>query len=422
MVELRAISDAWRKLMMDKTVRARTVYHQIKPENLAPERLEDPEVKKQLEEKGHYEVAHELPEEIIEALESLTEIGYVEKKVDRIYNVGWYYIAHPYVPHISVSGAVGIISDSKSHSESMTLNSSQYDVFDKTARKFKMQVDEGKHPHITRFAFNVDFSYETDVYELKTKYFDAIALSYNQSKKELKAHVTEPIVERRNDRESKNWEMIETIDAELFLSDPDAINAKVEELEWKKEVDGILVFQGRAYTLIPPDKKINMETEDEENPWAMPNFLDGGIMATSNYLSRIFEDATAEFLRDTYHYDIKTRHKPEYLGNKEVDVFAEKGVSPRQITICECKLRFNEAPISMSEVNKLSVKARAIEDNERTRGETKFYKWLVTNSKTFEAGVLEYAKNLGIKIITADIGERWRKRSDWKINKIIKQN
>jgi len=421
MVELSFLCEAWSMLMRNKVVQARTVYNQIKPEHIAKDRLEDPEVASEIEKTGFYEVSSDQQTEIIKALDYLVELGYVEKRIDTIYNTYWVFIAHPYIPHLSISGAIGIISDSGSSSHSFSLNSKQYKIFKDTAKKFKDQVDLGKHPHITHFSYGVDYSYKTYIYEIKTRYFDAIYPRYNKNKDKMRIDVVEPIIERRNEKKYKNWEIIDTIEGDILLNNPKEIDHLIEEIEWKKKYDGVLIFQDEVYTLIPKKQKKIIENENIESPWTMPNFLDGGIISYENFLSRIFEDATAEFLRDKHGYGTRARIKPNYLEGKEIDVFAVKNTEPRHITVCECKLRFNNAPITISEITCLNKKIKIIEEKEGERGQTIFHKWMVSNSTNFEQGVVEYAKNIGIELVITDIGKNWKKRSDWKINKIKKQ-
>lgn len=419
MVELRAIDDAWFMLLRKKVVQGKTVYNQIYPKNLSPERLEDPDVQRQIEEKGFYEISHERSPDIIDALEYLVELGYVEKREERIYNAGWQYVAHPYLPHISVSGVVGISSKSTMPYESFTLTSSQFEAFESTAKEFKLQVDAGKHPHITKFVYGVDFSYDTVVYELKEKYFDAIYVRYSKAEDRLIIDLVEPLVESREGRDSKNWERIETIPSDKFLKGSTEIDPFVEKLEWKKKVTGILIFRDKAYWLIPAEITPEL-VEDEDTPWKMPNYLAGDVLSYPNYMSRIFEDATADYLRQKYGYDAYTRIKPDYLENKEIDVFGVRSVLPRQIIVCECKLRFNVSPITMTEITSFYEKILKIKENEGKRGDTIFHFWFVSNSEIYEEGVHDYAKNVGIVMMKAKLSANWEKRANWKVKSVMK--
>jgi hypothetical protein len=153
----------------------------------------------------------------------------------------------------------------------------------------------------------------------------------------------------------------------------------------------------------------------------MPNYLKGDAYSFENLLSRIFEDAVSNYLIEKYQYQAKPRVRLKYLESGEVDVFAEKGITPRVITICECKLRFNETPISLEEVIDFNRKVSIIKQEEVKRGETRFYFWFVSNIDIFEDRVLEYCKTVGIEIMIAKLDVNWRKKSTWFIQSLIKK-
>lgn len=142
--------------------------------------------------------------------------------------------------------------------------------------------------------------------------------------------------------------------------------------------------------------------------------------SNANLHSRKFEDATAEFLRDTHGYDTRVRWKPEYLEGKEIDVFAVKGISPRNITICECKLRLYDRPITLDEVTYFAEKIKIIEAEEGKRGNTTFHNWIVTNVKNYDEDVIQYASDSRVEVRVVELGNNWRKRADWRINKTKK--
>ena len=160
--------------------------------------------------------------------------------------------------------------------------------------------------------------------------------------------------------------------------------------------------------------------EDEDTPWKMPNYLAGDVLSYPNYMSRIFEDATADYLRQKYGYDAYTRIKPDYLENKEIDVFGVRSVLPRQIAVCECKLRFNVSPITMTEITSFYEKILKIKENEGKRGDTIFHFWFVSNSEIYEEGVHDYAKNVGIVMMKAELSANWEKRANWKVKSVMK--
>lgn len=57
--------------------------------------------------------------------------------------------------------------------------------------------------------------------------------------------------------------------------------------------------------------------------YGLIDYLDPGFSSLESYLSRIFEDAIAYFLQEKYEYFTKIRHKPHYLGGKEIDAFGK---------------------------------------------------------------------------------------------------
>lgn len=415
----KAIARVWTILLRSKTVQSKTVFSRVAKDNLAPSSLADPKVKEQIDKLGYYDVMHELSKAELQALETLVSLGYVEKRRDRIYNAEWHYVAHPYVPHLSPSGVVGISGSMSAPFASFDLNSKQFKAFEQTATSFRSQVQAGKHPHITFFDFGVAFDYETDVYELNDRYFDALDVQYFESEHRLVVTLTEPYVRTHDNKASKELNYIKSIDAEDFLKHTAKVEEEVSGLEWKKKAIGIIIHKDEAYTIMPPGSTKENKKNEQKSIWQMPNFLEGGIYSHPNYMSRIFEDAVANFLRENYGYEATTRFKPKYLDGLEIDVFAEKKIKAREITICECKLRLNDSAITMSELDDFWKKIQTIKENEDRRGDTRFHFWLVTNAKALEDGVEDYAKKVGVDIMQAELSANWKKRSDWSVNKIL---
>jgi hypothetical protein len=416
---MKAIDDAWSILVRNKIVQSRKINNRIEKANLSPSSLEDAKVKESVDKYGYYDVAHDQPVDILRALALFVKLGYVTKKQDRVYNMGLHYVAHPYIPYVMPSGSLGITSAIALQNESFDLRSSQYEVFIETATRFRDQLNAGKHPHITEFDFGVNFAYETEIYELENKYFDALYVIHSSAENRLIVELVEPFVHNHNGKDSKNWKRLKEIDSKLFLKGSNAIAPLIDGLEWKKKITGIIIHKDKAYTIIPVGRAKEILEEPKDSYWSMPNYLEQDVFSYENYLSRTFEDSTADYLREKYGYGTKTRFKPIYLANREIDVFAEKGLG-RDKTICECKLRINNSPITMDELERFAEKIPIIRENESKRVAPNFHFWLVTNSHTMQEGVVEYAEKMGIEIMEAKLPANWKKRSDWSIVAISK--
>lgn len=139
--------------------------------------------------------------------------------------------------------------------------------------------------------------------------------------------------------------------------------------------------------------------------------------------SRLFEAETERYLKNNFDYSYTfSPYEPPYLG-KEVDVYACKGQAKKTITVCECKLRFGNSPLNVTEVNDFSNKVEIIRRYEidRTVKEgiaVKLHAWIVTNAKTADENARDLAKKRNIKLKHAELPKHWRKNAYWKIKKI----
>lgn len=418
-ITLNEIGKLWYHLMTTKSIYSRTIFNRIPKDRLSKESLENPKVAAEISRQCYYDVVREIPDLRRKALDVLVKLGYVEKHDDTIYFVNYTYVAHPYLPFVLPSGIVGITSPTQRVISNLRLESKQYANFEESAKTFRVQIKAGKHRHIPRFDYGIGFQYETTIYEIKDRYFDAIFVNYDEENKKLIVHLTEPFVQSFNKRDHKNWRQIKEIDQNLFLSGSAAIDKEIDSLEWKKKLIGIILYNDEAYFLSKKTEKD--ETEDSSNgSFRMPNFLDEGGYSYENYLSRIFEDAVADYLRQNHQYDAVARTKPPYLEGKELDVFAEKGLPLKNITVCECKFRpvNPDSPITISEVQEFGEKAKKVEEHHRKSGVAKFWFWLVTNTDKLEEGVDEYSKKIGIEIKKVHLPKNWKERSDWSVVKI----
>lgn len=412
------VTRIWSILTSDKKKAVRRVFNRIPKERLSEEDLKRPEVAEQIAKSGFYDIDHALPEKAVAALDFLTDLGYLEKRNDTFYHVSFVYEAHPYVPYISPFGWVSIRHNSVSQMATMTFDSKEYQLFEATAKELKIQILDQMHKHITLFDYGLDFSYDSIVYEMKDKYFDAIKLSHSLKENRFVVHLAEPYVTSDGKKDRKSLKALEEIPETAFLSGSSEIDKYIQKLEWKKKSIGVVIPENEAFFLVPKDIAEEKEQEGSFLAREVPDFFDKGLYSPENFLSRVFEDSVTGYLISKFGYDATARLKPSYLDGKEIDVFAEKGISPKQITVCECKLRFNDGPITLDEVKYFHSKALKIKENESRRGGITFSFWLVTNTGKFGKDVENFAKENGIELQVARLTSDWRKRADFKVEEI----
>jgi hypothetical protein len=412
---LKMLARAWYVLMRDKWVADKRVINRVSKEQISVESLSDPAVAEQVGKYGYYDVTFKHDNQLLNALQALVELGYVTKRQEKMHGVGIMMIRHPYEPFIFPTGAVGI-RHSGMKFETYTFDSKQYAIFQEEARIFSQQINARYHKHITKFEYGLNFEYDAEVYEVNDRYFDAIAIHFSEKENKLLVWITEPVIEERSKKQSKNWRKMQEVSASAFLERSRQLEDLIDGLEWKKKTRGILIDKDEAWIL--GNKK--REEAKEENWLSMPNFLDYEAFSFENNLSTRFEDQVAQYLSEKYHYEAITRYKPPYLGENELDVYATKGVREKNITICECKFRTinQESPVTIAEVNELGEKVRVIKDNEGRIARVRFRFWLVTNSRKLDEGVPVRAKEEGIDIMQAELSSNWQHRSDWKVTKI----
>lgn len=361
-------------------------------------------------------------------------LGYVDKFLDTIHQISYHHVVHPYVPYISPSGRVGITGPGSSSNRIIELDSKRYSNFVKTARDFQNQRISGKHPHITEFNYGVNFHYESDVYEVKDRYFDAIDIGYLLDKKTLTIHLTRPGIRLHNRIPHKLWKRISQLDLNLFLSGNEHIDRQIDELDWKKDYVGYIIHDNQAYNILnrspESDQKENVNDDDDGKYLAMPNFLkDDDIYSLVNFLSNKFEDVTSDYLVDHlgktgYIPSIRKRLKLPYLNKKEIDIIAEQKTEEGLLMIiCECKFREHNSPVLEGELEEFTEKVLAIREHEsKQRSNIIFDSWLVTNSDNISNELKNYASVRNIKIKKAKLNNNFMKRADWKITHLYDLN
>ena len=128
-----------------------------------------------------------------------------------------------------------------------------------------------------------------------------------------------------------------------------------------------------------------------------------------NFVSYKFQREVESHLRSEYQYtQTICNYKPPYLRGREIDVYASKGARRTTITICECKLKLNDQPISADEVKKFSELSKVVREYEQQKArkegkQVTIYAWIVTNANSVEEPALVIAKETKIRIKQADI-------------------
>lgn len=142
-----------------------------------------------------------------------------------------------------------------------------------------------------------------------------------------------------------------------------------------------------------------------------------------NFLARIFELQVESFLRKQYGYiNTDTSFKPPYLKGREIDVIARKDILTKRstLTVCECKLRFDDRPITEKEIEEFAEKLEIIKEYEILKAEKegknlKLYGWLITNTSKLSESAIKLAEKRKIEIKVVRLPKNWRQRSDWNI-------
>lgn len=159
---------------------------------------------------------------------------------------------------------------------------------------------------------------------------------------------------------------------------------------------------------------------------AFQQFQDKNDDYLCNLASYKFEREVESYLRREFQYTYShCNYKPPYLG-QEIDVYASKGESVVTITICECKLRFNDRPIDVAEIEKFCELASAVRDYEKEKATREgkrvtLHAWFVTNADSVEKEAATTAKGNKIKIKYAEMPkgrERLVKDTSWQVLKI----
>lgn len=419
MRHLHSLCLTWFELLNKKKILSKTVFERIGKEQLLDSALNDPVIRTSIERLGYYEVAHEITPDKKEILDELVKLGYIEKRTTRVHKVWLDSTSYLYYPDVTSLGRFVLNLEIRSGFKYVYMEDDQLKAFQKSIERFQKEMSIGYHSHVKSLNYEVEHNYQTDIYELKDRYFDAILLRC--FKDELRVALVEPYIVSRirgkKLRYYKKYQTIREINGELFFKGSNAIDKYISELDWKKKIDGYLIIDDVVYLINP---KVGMEK---------PSLLDNYPIIQrkiENWYANGFERAVADFLQERCKYDyVKIHYRPPYLKGKELDVYAMKFGEERVITLAECKLRVYDEnkPITFKEVKRVEETMRDVENYEKEKAikegcRLKINKWIFTNAKMIEKDARELLKKFKIKV------KRTELPSDWLCNpmnlKIIK--
>lgn len=144
--------------------------------------------------------------------------------------------------------------------------------------------------------------------------------------------------------------------------------------------------------------------------------------------SRQFEYEVMQYLRRQYQYtEIRPHYRPEFLHGREADVYARKRSDfVDDITICECKLRFNESKmIGVDEIRRFSSLLKLARDyeEERAQAEGKTVRvrgWHVSNAAAATDAAVKQAHEDGIEIWRGELAQNWQVQGDCTISRMTR--
>lgn len=366
----------------------------------------DPLVKSAIIQNGYYYNKTEYNQKYIQILDNLSNLGYIQKIQTKVYNIRIFYEAYPYIPHIGMDGIVGVKSDYQFRDQYIQLTESEYSRFIRSYDEFRYQVDLGLHRHITAIDYEILIEYESIVYEIKERFLDVLCINFDSNVNQYLVDIVRPKLVETAGKKLKSYDIIACSKVNFF--DIYTVDKLIDSIEWKKEHTGMLIHNNEVYHLT---KRMNnlVSNPNDIHSSLVPTFLDDETFSIENVLSRVFEDAFADFLRD-YGYVTMTRYKPNYIRPYEIDIY---GTNDNRVVICECKLRLKDRSISLHEVERFNDKINIIKQNEAITPEVDF--WFVTNTSNLDPKVKDYCFINGIKLRTAILNTNWRKRSNWRV-------
>lgn len=141
--------------------------------------------------------------------------------------------------------------------------------------------------------------------------------------------------------------------------------------------------------------------------------------------SRLFEVESERYLKEKHNCTSTfSPYKPPYLEGKQIDIYAEKGMRDKTITACECKLRFNNGPLTAEEVNDFAKKMANFRQHQLGTAEKegvtcKIHAWIITNANEAKGEAWKISKDNKIDLKHAILPKNWTRDAYWKINEIV---
>lgn len=268
----KVLNNIWYMLMRNKRIRLKTVYAHLNPEQIRKEDKDKPHVAAQIQQKGYYEISHTIPEHHIQALEELISLGYVERKHTTIYKVWLNKKLSLNELRILPTGSVAFLEKGEELSfKSHYLDAMQYETFEETFKQVSRKVEDAEYSHVKRLDGGVELDYQTDIYEMKDLYFDALWPLFSSDKDKSSLSLTEPLVETTSAKKAqKNWVKQKKIELEWFFLNRQAIDSEIRKLQWKKRHIGIIIFDDIPYFISWPSQNGISETRQIEPPQQSP--------------------------------------------------------------------------------------------------------------------------------------------------------
>jgi hypothetical protein len=336
----KALNSVWYILMRNKSTKLKTVYSHLQPKQIKKEDRAKPHIAAQIQLQGYYEISNTIPEHHIHALEELVSLRYVEKKHTTIYKV-WLTktlsLNHLYV---LPTGSVAFAEKGEEHSfKSYYLDTIQYETFETTFNQASRRVDDAEYSHVKRLDGGVELHYQTDIYEIKDLYFDALWPVFSSDKDKSSLFLTEPRLEMTGTQKpQKNWVKQKKIELEWFFSNRQAIDNEIRKLQWKKRNVGIIIFDDIPYFISWPPLNKKRQIEEIKPSQQSPR---DRLEAFKNLIKKkhLKEKELQTFLENNYWFfgSKYTQFKAQQRAGKNImDLFLED--VNHAYTIVELKL------------------------------------------------------------------------------------
>ncbi len=256
------LDSIWFYLMKHKKIYSTFFYNLTDIKNIELKSIKDEKLRNLAIEKGYHETRIEREGIELEILNWLTEMQYVEKSDIKMHVVS---ISSEYsllAPSLFPSGQFLLNGSTHSGWSEHTFDDSEFKVFFETYTALKKDVDAKLWPHVKYINAQELYSYDTTKYEVKDAFFDSIFLTWDNNLNKLVVDLIEPFfTSDSTGRDRKNWRRIKELPTEDFIKGSENILKEVENLEWKKNIIGIISFEEKCYFLERSSKTGELDSE-----------------------------------------------------------------------------------------------------------------------------------------------------------------